>query len=710
MQDFVVFEQLLFSAGVRRAPVPRVAVEGPRESGEGFVARQRSALLVFPPVFEPELPYLAPAALSAALRRAGRETAVVDLNLLAHEALLGLPFQTHCRDRVRAALRLLEAEPQLAPADFARYETLVRVDAAGLLAAEAMPAALDQLRSGAAFAPATFDAAMRTVLRGFALVSAAYPPTQLTLGGFDWPGLAWNAAGVLAAAADAATNPFVDLYETSGLLDDLAEKAAGRLAVGVSVVDSEQLVPALTLCAGLRRRLPETHLVLGGPYLTKLVPELEATPEWFDVVDAVVAGEGETALLALLDAYEGAGQLARVPNLLYRAGGPGTPVRVNRPFSVENVRSLAAPDFGGLPLERYWSPEPVLPLLASRGCYWGRCTFCAHSYIYRRRFSADTPARVAEHMAALHARHGVRAFFFADEGLSAPFVRRLSAALRDTLPEARWGMEARFEPGFDEETLRAAHAAGLRLVVFGLESANARVLARMRKGIVRDHVERIVDTCVELGIAVHLWLIAGFPTETQAEALETLEFVFGHEGWLRSPDFSVGLNRFTLTRHCPVERHPDDYGVRLMPARPGEALQTFRRFESTQGMSEAELDEVFVRFDWLERSLPPDVRRTGRVYHLLRRAAGVAAGEAPADDAAGTTRLAVRRCRFDLGDVRARRAAGDATPVPALGRPEPSVAADLAADRLLILRGALRERLDRALGDAHHGVFRLSGK
>ena len=41
--------------------------------------------------------------------------------------------------------------------------------------------------------------------------------------------------------------------------------------------------------------------------------------------------------------------------------------------------------YDGLPLEKYFSPEVVLPAFSSRGCYWRRCTFCARPD--RRGFS-----------------------------------------------------------------------------------------------------------------------------------------------------------------------------------------------------------------------------------------------------------------------------------------------------------------------------------
>ena len=48
----------------------------------------------------------------------------------------------------------------------------------------------------------------------------------------------------------------------------------------------------------------------------------------------------------------------------------------------EDMAALPPPDFDGLPLEKYFVPTKVLPYLATRGCYWGRCEFCDHGEGY----------------------------------------------------------------------------------------------------------------------------------------------------------------------------------------------------------------------------------------------------------------------------------------------------------------------------------------
>ena len=136
---------------------------------------RRPFVLVFPPLFEPELPYLSVPALAASLRAGGWPVIARDANLEAHEALLAEDFQTHCLARARAALARLEERDALAPADFARYEELVRVTTAAPETTEQIPWALDTLRDQErAFRVAESDRALRLVQRAMRLVAVAY--------------------------------------------------------------------------------------------------------------------------------------------------------------------------------------------------------------------------------------------------------------------------------------------------------------------------------------------------------------------------------------------------------------------------------------------------------------------------------------------------------------------------------------------------------
>jgi anaerobic magnesium-protoporphyrin IX monomethyl ester cyclase len=93
-----------------------------------------------------------------------------------------------------------------------------------------------------------------------------------------------------------------------------------------------------------------------------------------DLVDDFVVFEGETALLELVNQMDGKRDFSKVPNLIYRQNGK---ITVNQPFYSENINQLTAPNYDGFPLDLYLSPEPVLPVQFSRGCYYKDCAFCA---------------------------------------------------------------------------------------------------------------------------------------------------------------------------------------------------------------------------------------------------------------------------------------------------------------------------------------------
>jgi anaerobic magnesium-protoporphyrin IX monomethyl ester cyclase len=118
-------------------------------------------------------------------------------------------------------------------------------------------------------------------------------------------------------------------------------------------------------------------VTIGGKMITGWRDRLpDAAPLW-ELIDSAVSFEGEVALLELVRTIDEGRDLSTVPNLMYREGAQ---VRVNEPKDPEPVERLPVPDFSGLPLDLYLAPELVLPVWASRGCYWGRCAFCNVGY------------------------------------------------------------------------------------------------------------------------------------------------------------------------------------------------------------------------------------------------------------------------------------------------------------------------------------------
>jgi hypothetical protein len=240
---------------------------------------------------------------------------------------------------------------------------------------------------------------------------------------------------------------------------------------------------------------------------------------------------------------------------------------------------LPPPSFDGLPLSEYLTPEPILPMLSSRGCYWTRCAFCSHYHLFRRRFRMKTADQVLAEMSFLAHRYGANTFYLTDESIPPRTARPLAAqVVRDHLP-FKWFGECRFERTLDAESLQALHAGGCRMLMFGLESAVPRVLDLMEKGVEPPRAAAILRECARVGIRTFVMFFIGFPTETRAEAEETIRFVEG----LRREITHIAFSNFILEQQSPVYRQPARYGITEILPFVDEDLKIYSEYRVGEG-------------------------------------------------------------------------------------------------------------------------------
>ena len=109
--------------------------------------------------------------------------------------------------------------------------------------------------------------------------------------------------------------------------------------------------------------------------------------------DGTIRGVFHHPLLELAKCLAKGKNLEAVPNLIY---DDGTKVCVNETCPPENIDSLPTPCFDDFPLDLYFSPELILPIMASRGCYWRKCAFCDHSHVYGNRYAPRNNERVVD--------------------------------------------------------------------------------------------------------------------------------------------------------------------------------------------------------------------------------------------------------------------------------------------------------------------------
>jgi radical SAM superfamily enzyme YgiQ (UPF0313 family) len=350
--------------------------------------------------------------------------------------------------------------------------------------------------------------------------------------------------------------------------------------VGLTVPFPGNLYGALRIGRSIKQRSPEIRIILGGGYANTELRRLQE-PALFDAVDYVTLDDGERPLLCLLEHLSGTRDEADLCRTYLRSNG--TVVFRNGSRDADfGMADTGTPTYAGLSLDRYlsivdtlnpmhrlWSDGHWNKLTIAHGCYWKQCTFCDVGLDYIRRYEATPQDILADRVETLIAETGRRAFHFVDEAAPPSAVKALALTLLERGVAISWWGNIRFEEAFTVDLCRLLAASGCIAVTAGLEVAADRLLDAMKKGITVDQTARVAACFHDAGILVHAYLMYGFPGQTLAETIESLERVrqlFAHDLFQ-----SAFWHKFTATAHSPTGLDPQTHGVRLM----GPAFEGF---------------------------------------------------------------------------------------------------------------------------------------
>ncbi len=565
-------------------------------------------LLLFPPQGDPFQPYSSLPALAGFLRENGREVSLRDLNIECHHYYTRSGRLARACSVIRGDLQKLESKAGLGYKDQRRYMHLAKASLFGPMVVERIEWAKRVLRSEDDFYDLRkYSKALDVFQKALELISAEHYPSRLSHVSYDCSYSPDSVLDIMSSTRDKAQNPFIEFYQNV-FLPDLKECAPD--VVGISITYRHQIIPGFTLAKMVKAALPGAKVVIGGSIMSSIAEKLSSCPGLFSLADFFVLYEGEQALLALLDCLENGGDLSRVPNLLYAEAGE---VKRSVPFVVEDLDSLPTPDLDGLPLDKYLSPSLVLLLPISRGCYWRKCAFCTVSEATNKRYRQKRIDLVVEDMEKLRSKYGSPYFFFSVDVMPAKVLKNLSLALIDREVGCDWQCEVRLDPAFDYHLCELMARAGCRNLMFGMESANQRVLNLMEKGTRAENFPSILRSCNSAGIATTLFCITGFPSETVEEAEDTLNFVLRHRDLITSATFST----FQLNEGSPVQLAPERYAITTV-YKTDKDLRRNYRYEVSAGQSMIEADRTRRIIDeTLDEVFPLRPYFTGLHPHVL---------------------------------------------------------------------------------------------
>jgi len=331
--------------------------------------------------------------------------------------------------------------------------------------------------------------------------------------------------------------------------------------VGVTIT-TENRFQSFALVRLAKEAFPGALTVLGGPHASMAAEDcLAHIPE----LDLVVRGEGEETMLDLCRAWDerpDVQALAGIPGLVRRAGDGAA--CIPRP-PIADLDTLPFPAFHLVPFERYnftfdvpgRGPLPAVNIMTSRGCPFA-CSFCATPITWGRHVRMRSPENVVQEIELLKARYGIRVVFFFDDTFNASPKR--ADALSDLMIERRLDVFFKCDVRIDimsRELLEKMKRAGLFHLSYGIEAGSDRV----RNDIVGKKIDlldfrNLTAWCLGLGVIPNVFFIFSHPTETWAEAQETIRIIEEYKDRIEG---SVAI--LHIYPGTPLERRAREEGV-----------------------------------------------------------------------------------------------------------------------------------------------------
>jgi len=314
--------------------------------------------------------------------------------------------------------------------------------------------------------------------------------------------------------------------------------------VGITA-NTPQVKQAWRTAKEIKRVLPGTPVVIGGPHPSVLSEESAARPE----VDIVARGEGEAIWVELLEQLEEQKKLnpeftdkdwlqpdtplSHIFGITYRTNNGKMHLMPEHP-AIPDLDVLPWPAYSLFKMDRYTNLQPAtdavdgarsFSLMTSRGCPY-RCTFCSQS-IMPQKWRCRSAKNVADEWEHLVKDLGAQEIGVLDDSANIRVDRLHELAdelIRRKINHVPWifvnGIRGNLAT---VELLGHLKEAGLKRTAFGVESGDPDILMSIDKRIDHDTIRQAFKNAKQVGLETIGFFIIGLPGETEETMEKTIK-------------------------------------------------------------------------------------------------------------------------------------------------------------------------------------------
>lgn len=343
---------------------------------------------------------------------------------------------------------------------------------------------------------------------------------------------------------DKSENPYYKFYES--VFDNITDGECSFY--GLSITGINQVIPAFTLAKMLKEKYPNVKIIFGGAWVTQLAAKIAKNPSLFKDVDYFVVGEGEKALYKILT-----GNIEVISNVLMLKDGE---IMNSKAPDYVDLDDLPPPSFIDYDLNSY-DIKNTLPYQSSRGCSWGKCTYCSYHILdpfYRKK----TKESIYRDLDTLIHKYSTEYICFVDSELNKERLLSISDVISYLKRKISWRGFSKLEKDLTFDVLSKASENGCDFLIWGMESGSDNILYKIRKGTNIKIMENVLRDAHHAGIHNRVCVMYEIPEESDTDFNHTIDFLKRNINYIGSMSFSQFTLEFNSVMFNKMNIIPDN--------------------------------------------------------------------------------------------------------------------------------------------------------
>lgn len=317
------------------------------------------------------------------------------------------------------------------------------------------------------------------------------------------------------------------------LEDDPFEKIKARFDTGnfgffaCTVMPGPQLKQAIPISKKIRELYPNVKIIWGG-YFPSNHPNTVLNSGY---VDVIVNGMGDKCFPLIIEAFQENKPLDHISNIIYKSNGDIIRTSKDAIYDLDALPNFPYAKLNEFyPIKKYlgktYLGTKTIAYHSSFGCPF-TCSFCAVVPIYNARWKGRSAENVYKDIKFLKDNYSGNAIEFHDNNFFVSEKRTVEFAKLVMKENMIWWGEARIDTmdKYKDESLQLIRDAGCKMIFFGAETGNDKVLKQMDKGGTQtgEQILRFAERLKKFDIIPEYSFVLGLPAPTEEEVNKQID-------------------------------------------------------------------------------------------------------------------------------------------------------------------------------------------